>query len=506
MAGELQDGGAMPRLGRGTGGWRTIDYEWCLTCAQILWSFVYACRHSLMEIPEGYCNEKEIRRVLHAANHFKIKGFKVKLQQGTMPNTPRKSCQLFRRRMVRLGRLHELKRRLMKNKNEETSNLVKKLYGSEDINEITLQEVDIELQQLEELQDAEEEESKVCAINQWKKNVCTNITAKSAWINKKGSKLSPSIEVEDKVTATKMQSAKVLFDYWQDLWHQQKWNAEEMPGKIQRLVAQIKGPIENVRIAKGRPALCVFRKQMGSIKGCAGADGWNAEEPQAVASSTAASMAVWNTMSRWETFTMIPFAISNCKLVHVPKKEKRILQPGQFRPIAIMSSWRRSWSSTWMRSKWVQQWSTQLFPSSVAGGMPGAQGPEMMAAVLAHEQNIKRHGITMDFRHAFDTVNVEAMEQVFFKVLPHSCRRWFTLLFEQWKNMERWVVIDSGVHPQCLKVQQGLPQGDPGSCVVMATMMLALKKMVDEELQENGLPVFQVLWRSCRRYRESGTG
>lgn len=64
--------------------------------------------------------------------------------------------------------------------------------------------------------------------------------------------------------------------------------------------------------------------------------------------------------------------------------------------------------------------------------------------------------------------------------------------------MKRWVMIDSGVFPQHLQVEQGLPQGDPSSCVVMATMMLALKKMVDLEVSEHGSQIYQAIYMDDR--------
>ena len=66
------------------------------------------------------------------------------------------------------------------------------------------------------------------------------------------------------------------------------------------------------------------------------------------------------------------------------------------------------------------------------------------------------------------------------------------------ENNERWVMIDSGVFPQPHRVTQGLPQGDPGSCIVMATMMLALKKLVDADLREQGREVFHSIYMDDR--------
>ena len=97
--------------------------------------------------------------------------------------------------------------------------------------------------------------------------------------------------------------------------------------------------------------------------GCAGIDGWNAEELSTIAASETAANDIWNVMARWELFSVVPTPLCNCKLVHIPKKEERILQAGQFRPIAIMSAFWRAWSSTWMRSDWVRGWSCKLFPT-----------------------------------------------------------------------------------------------------------------------------------------------
>ena len=476
-----------------------VDYEWCLCCAMLTWSFVNACRLALLDIPADYANEREMRRVLHAANHLKIKGFKIKLQERTLPKSPLKRDQVQRRRLVRIGRLNELKIKMELGKNDEAAcNLVKKLFDVEEVNEVLLADVIEELRQLEQTQEQEENSNKWAAVNEWKKQMTSNISAKSSWINKKGCKLSPSVDDGTHVTETKMEAARVLYDYWGQLWAAQRWTEEEKPSKVHQIVEQLKGTIENLRIDKGRPSLNIFRKQLGSISGCAGIDGWSAEELSVVAMSEAASATIWNAMARWESFASIPSPLRHCKLVHVPKKELRVLKPGQFRPIAIMSAFWRTWSSSWMRSRWVQQWTTQLFPTHLTGGLVGAQGPEVMASIIAHEVSIKKNGLTMDFRHAFDTVDVSVMEQVFRSILPRSCQRWHALLFAQWKTMDRWISYDSGVHPQSHKVQQGLPQGDPGSCVVMATLMLALKNMVDAEVQEDGENVYQAIYMDDR--------
>ena len=476
-----------------------VNFDWCCTCAQLSWSFAMAHRLALLEIKEGFDNQKEMRRILHIVNHPCIKGVECGIVRRNFTGSPKKMDQLARRRQVRLGRLYELCRKLRMNKmDKEACNLVKKLYDHADIRRLQLSEVEEELRRLEKHYNQDEEAERKSALNCWKTDMRHNIKKKSSWINRKGSKLSPSIETDKGITSTKMQSAEALYQYWKALWQQQEWKEEEKPPKVRRMVQLLQQGFHCEEIEHGRPSLSLFRERPNGVSGCAGADGWTAEELSTIASSVEASSALWSTMSRWESFEQVPSAVNHCKLVHVPKKELRVLKAGQFRPLAILSAMWRAWSSTWMRSKWVQAWTTKLFPKSITGGMPGAQGPELMASLIAHELNIKKFGITLDFQHAFDTIDVGVMQSVFQELLPTSCARWHSLLFEQWRSMKRWVMIDSGVFPQHLQVEQGLPQGDPCSCVVMATMMLALKKMVDLDVQEDGHEVYQAIYMDDR--------
>lgn len=476
-----------------------VDLEWCMVCAQVSWAFNTAYRLAICEIESSYDNLAEIQRVIHLVNHLNIKGFDCGIVKRSYAVDPRHKNQKTRRRQIRIGRLHELCARLSRHKfDRETKNIYKKLYGDDRFDEVNLRDVEEELKQQEVIQKNEEKQSMNDALNKWKTDMRHNIKKKSGWINKKGSKLSPSISTSNGVTATKMQAAEALYHYWGDLWKNQKWTEEEKPDKIAKMVEVLEEGFEPGHIEEGRPSVASFRKQLGSINGCAGIDGWNAEELCTIAASETAATDIWNVMARWELFTAVPSSVCNCKLVHIPKKELRILQAGQFRPIAIMSSFWRAWSSTWMRSEWVRGWSCKLFPPNVTGGMPGAQGPEAMSSILAHELNKQKFGITMDFKHAFDTVDISVMQAVFEKLLPSSCTRWHSLLFMQWKTMKRWVMIDSGVFPQPHCVAQGLPQGDPGSCIVMATMMLALKKLVEADLRELGHEVFHSIYMDDR--------
>ena len=90
----------------------------------------------------------------------------------------------------------------------------------------------------------------------------------------------------------------------------------------------------------------------------------------------------------------------------------------EYRPICVMSSLWRAWSSTWIRSTCITEWISNLFPATVAGGIPGSHGPETLAAVVDHQVHALHHGVSLDFKHAFDTVDLGLMHLALQQSVP----------------------------------------------------------------------------------------
>lgn len=138
-------------------GQTAIDYEWCLTCSQLSWTFNRAMKMAICEIPEDYDNETEMRRVLHLVNHLSIKGFNSEIQKRRFADNPKFCNQKIRKAQVRIGRMHELCRRVrVGNFDQETKNLRKKLYGEVEHQNISLRDMENDLKKMEEIQQKEE--------------------------------------------------------------------------------------------------------------------------------------------------------------------------------------------------------------------------------------------------------------------------------------------------------------------------------------------------------------
>ena len=103
-----------------------------------------------------------------------------------------------------------------------------------------------------------------------------------------------------------------------------------------------------------------------------------------------------------------------------------------------------------------------------------------MAATISHKVAKMGYGLTLDFKHACDTVDIGLMRKTLDKLLPESCRKWYHLLTKQWMTMARWIIYSSVVDSQPLFSSQGLPQQNPGAPLMMTLLIFALKMKVEQ--------------------------
>ena len=462
-------------------GQQAVELSWCVMLAKITWSFSVACQLALLLIPEGYENVTEMRRVMNLANRKKIKGMEVKVQDRDMPKAGHHKGQLQRKQYRKMGKLAELEKKLTMGKScNETRELVKKLFHCE-LDEISLLQVQNSKQMLDEEIKSRECRQKHTAIARWKFKMHNDIQSKTGWLNKKGNGINAMVQTDTCTAKSKVEAVQLLRQYWTELWDRQKWTDDDRKIKSKEVIDILKPLLEGYKPKSGRPEQELLAQKMGKIAGCAGPDGWARNELKVISKNDFLTKLIWENMQLWERFESIPQAVGHCVLAHVPKKKMRHLGPHQFRPICVMSCWWRIWSMAWLNSPWVRGWAEAIFPSTVAGGMPGAFGPEKMASIVAHQLQTHQKGLTLDFKHAFDCVDLKLMEQILCGCLPSACHPWCKLLIKQWCTMRRWIVYDACTEPAALVSQQGLPQGDPAAALMMTTLNLGLMKMVERD-------------------------
>ena len=478
-----------------------VDYTWVLTCARLSCVFKLAYWLALLDIPNDFNNMVEIHRVSHLANAKGIRGVEVKQQRRTLPKCGNKQRIKIAKQMRRIGRLQELERRMTRQQfDDQTKNLMEKLYGTVDV---SCHEVQQDLKHLECQHRKILAAEKNGKISEWQCKMRQNLAAKSDWLNKKGCTKSPTIHKDGKEAGTKDVAVDYLRDYWMGFWKEQNvWTDDELEQRVKVIYEVLSGSFKPCKDDKTfkRPELELFRQRLSAINGCPGADNWSREELKMVAGHIGAADMVWQSMQIWEDVQRIPEPIRHCKISCIPKRDRHLLKPNELRPISILSVWWRAWSSTWLRAECNHQWINQLFPKHAAGGLPGSLGPEAFASVVAHQLSLFGHGVSLDLSHAFDAVNLDLMERAMVKLLPERCHSWCLLLVGQWKSMKRWIMHDSAVHPSPVQVSHGIPQGDPCGPLVMNILMLTMMRKVESSLE---LPVedyFHALYLDDRTF------
>ena len=456
-----------------------VDFVWAMTCAQLTWMFKTACYEALHCIPVGFADLMEVKRVQQLANYRKIKGDKVIVMTRKINSKKQKEPEAIRKRWKDLGRLNSLKRQVLRQQFDQEGRAMAKKFFGEEPEALTTEDIfELERNKREEVE-REQAQNKRNLLSNWSKRM-KRMADKAEWLNRKGFSKTPSVDVGSGIPSNKTQDAWMLWSYWDQFWKGQEWQQDELEQKCEELTNTLKPVIKGSCKLPGRPKLALFKQRIKTVKGCAGADGWSRDEIHAISCCNEAAKIVWASMEIWEQFGLSPTAVGHCKMVMIPKKDVHHVKPDGFRPIAVQSAWWRAWSSTWLRSKWISPWVQKSFPRNISGGIPGSYGPETLAAILDYKLGQLKHGITLDLKHAFDSVHIQLLEDVFLRILPKANHCWIRLAFGHWKKLQRWIILDSHVCEEALCSLSGLPQGDPLSPLVLVVLVHALQLLVED--------------------------
>jgi len=104
-------------------------------------------------------------------------------------------------------------------------------------------------------------------LSMWKLMMNQDINKKSAWINKKGICLTPSVIENEVVTCARQEGVGSLFRYWSDFWKEQgKWDEETLGNRVNEITDVLRPHLQQ------HSGLALFRKRLRLIYGCPGPD------------------------------------------------------------------------------------------------------------------------------------------------------------------------------------------------------------------------------------------
>ena len=487
---------ALQASGHDVGSWdcltdqEFVDFEWLVTSYKLSWCFREAALISLFQIPLDFVKFDEIKRVESLANHLHTPA-SIVLQERHFPHFPRLENLASRKLRTKLGRCLELKRRMERSQfDAETRKLMSKVGKFFPYGDVALPSLILFIENLEKEIKHADEQAKLNGLDAWKGRTTNGLHHKALWLKRKHCPQPPAVGRPESCTQNKQDAAEKLFRFWSSLQDRVRWEPAERNRATQNLAASLAPHFVDVGLEEGRPSVDEFRDALKRSKGCAGIDGWTAAEAVAIAGSHSLSGALWKCMQTWEDCACTPTWLQHLRLACLPKEHKVInntLETHCWRPLSILPIFWRAWSSCWLHSKWVSSWTASLFPRNMSGGLPHSLGPECMAGILDAALQKYKFGVSLDFKHAFDCVDLGLMKGTFEEVLPAPCKIWSRLLLFQWQNSSRWVGYGGCLYSAPFKSSCGIPQGDPCSPLVLAVLLRAGYEQVCQAIGEQNM-------------------
>jgi hypothetical protein len=448
-----------------------VDYAWELVTLRLLWVMKHTFFFALLEIPEGYDNLIEIRRVEHLANKWmSTRSEEPCRQERQFHAVSRRIPMAIRKSRNRLGRLLELKRHVSVGRiDEKTRRMLNKLKMR---GVPSVLQLDEKIKSLENQIKKYEQNNFHQAIDRWKHSMRYDQTANSHWLTRKKISYYPSVGNLEERSCNKQQATAKLFDYWTALHDSIKWTGDEELERQKELGDFLEQRFGGVCFGSARPMVEDFIKAASGIKGCPGLDQWTYQDLKLVDSCKAAATMIWNAMGLWEELGCTPTVLQHLRLVFIPKDGAQFcksIPENKLRPLTVFSCWWRAWSSTWNHSR--QIWNIrERLPDSMAGSVNG-HGPEVMAAI--YDTLFKNWGYiaALDFSHCFDTINLNVLHGGLLKGFPPQLHAWINCLFNQWKASKRWMMYDGHVHGTPYQSNIGIPQGDAASPLILCLLL-----------------------------------
>ena len=372
------------------------------------------------------------------------------------------SGEKLRKIRRKLARCHEVKRQFLRNGFVDPS-LLCKLWPEDSRNMNGQEALNRALESIKGLQteqEIEERAQKSTNIEKWKCKMAQGTFRElSKWLHSKSANFS-GVSVGN--ADSSRQAAQLIADHWNKVWADHDTTVQQASDAL----TQDFGPVKNVdwvEISEGDLLSAVRRAQ-----GSAGPDHWTGGEVQFLPSK---AIALWHQIisRQWHVAQKLPDQLKESRQVSLPKANKvknGSLEPGNTRPITVLSIWWRVYASAVLQSPSVQNWYSQNLHHDICYGK-GSPGAETLAQVLQDTMaNNSGFLASMDWKQAYDrmrpAVTVDLLRSLNWP--DHFCN----LLMDAWGKQKRWISWEGEVLESPLWAGNATPQGCPCAPLVLA--------------------------------------
>ena len=278
-------------------------------------------------------------------------------------------------------------------------------------------------------------------LGDWRDRLVRSDAALSRWLNSKINPVGVAVaDLQGHVAETDVDAARVIFDYWRGFWEQKSADQPSLQSRVNRMCESIEERHDpgDWRAPTGQE----LRALACDGKGACGPDGWTGCE---IAWLPLVVFDVFALLAkRWLACGVVPDQMCESRMVCLPKPGKlrhgNVVSVQDTRPITVLSTWWRLWSSAWTRGV-VRGWMRSHIPRDFAVAHAVSTG-EVVVDLLDH---LSEHGymMSLDFSKAFDCLDPLVTREVLLRLGWDP--RVVAVLTAVWSRQKRWAIYQSHI-------------------------------------------------------------
>ena len=325
-------------------------------------------------------------------------------------------------------------------------------------------------------------------LRQWKEHLRSSDKAVYKWLRQKP--VPPNMNVFDddaealdaEATAEANEVLHKLLVYWQRIWNRP--HTERPPHEYLSQYGPPREPQVQWEPVTAQELFQAAKKQRGKAGGC---DGWLGTELSCF------PIQLWNDVAPFLQFCerhgTFPRAFQEVHQVFLPKggaqrQSDKATAVSKLRPISLLSTWWRTWSSARVASTATQTWIDRHLPPSQAGARRGRDAASTFVEIAS--QYAQGHYVgTLDLTKAFDHIRPStAIDTLDWYGWPLNLAQ---AIIQVWGAQNRWFSWWGSCNRRPTRVTSSIPQGDALSPTVMNFLLAAPMRHIAQQSPESQL-------------------
>ena len=304
-------------------------------------------------------------------------------------------------------------------------------------------------------------------LRTWRANMARQGKQATNWLKGHRKRAPPTVFDDSGVASSPHQSLTKIFEFWEKNWNRSLPTPEISTLEQELANSNHRHPLPQVDWIATPEHMAQRARFLRASS--SGPDGWTGNSISYLPLECFGLFKLL--VHRWSSVGTWPKAWQHLRQVHLPKEEPDAanrLHSKNMRPISILSVWYRLLVSCFLHQVEVQEWISQIAPSSCHGAIPGKS---IATALAALTQSLERGHVvcSLDYTKCFDYVRPAlALKHFELHAWPPA---FVSLISHVWTKQNRHLQLGPHMFSGEVSISTSLPQGDPLSPLALILVL-----------------------------------